>query len=113
MQGWCRPPELSIYRQLRPTARVQCVKDLCDCGKVPFLEQLKTGQNSPDRQCSNAECSVIEKLMEKAIGDGMHLLETFLGRMRYNKLAWIDKTESNEANPIKCEAQPYNHSKPS
>ena len=23
--------------------------DLCDGGKAPFLEQLKTGQNSPDR----------------------------------------------------------------
>ena len=41
--------EIGIYRQLRPTARVQRVKDLCDCGKAPFLEQLKTGQNSPDR----------------------------------------------------------------
>jgi len=51
--------------------------------------------------------------MEKGIGNGIHLLDTLLGRMGYNKLARIDKTESNEASPNKCETQPYNHSKPS
>jgi hypothetical protein len=88
--------------------------DLRDGGKAPLLEQLKTGQDGPDGQCDTThKGGEIEKVMPKCIGNGVHLLDALHGRMGYIKLAWIDKTEADEASPNKCETQPHNHPKPS
>jgi hypothetical protein len=40
----------------------------------------------------------------------LHLLDILYGHRGYNKQGRIDKKESNEASPNKCETQPHNHS---